>query len=357
MQTPFSRVRIQGLAAYNLAWSPFFPNRLAIASSANYGLVGNGRVSIASHAPAQPGSKAPPPMQVDKFFETQDGLYDVAWSEVHENQLVTASGDGSIKLWDITLNDHPIRHWAEHAREVFSVDWNNIRKDVFASSSWDASVRIWHPERANAMLAITSHTACVYGCAWSPHNGDLIATACGDGHLRLYDVRTSSLGTGAAGAPTQTPVAVVPVGGEVLSLDWNKYRPMTLATGSTDRGVKVWDLRGAGKPTGMAGGLHGGENTAVLLGHEYAVRKVAFSPHDARALASASYDMTARIWDIDAGTAMAAGPRIGAQGAGSSLRSIHDAHSEFVVSVAWSLFTPGMIASCAWDSEAHLWYG
>lgn len=36
-------------------------------------------------------------------YDTQDGLYDVAWSEVHENQLVTASGDGSIKLWDVTL--------------------------------------------------------------------------------------------------------------------------------------------------------------------------------------------------------------------------------------------------------------
>lgn len=37
-------------------------------------------------------------------FDTQDGLYDVAWSEVHENQLATASGDGSVKLWDIALN-------------------------------------------------------------------------------------------------------------------------------------------------------------------------------------------------------------------------------------------------------------
>jgi WD40 repeat protein len=36
-------------------------------------------------------------------FDTQDGLFDVCWSEVNENQLVTASGDGSIKLWDTTL--------------------------------------------------------------------------------------------------------------------------------------------------------------------------------------------------------------------------------------------------------------
>lgn len=37
-------------------------------------------------------------------FDTQDGLYDLAWSEVHENQLATASGDGSVKLWDVVLN-------------------------------------------------------------------------------------------------------------------------------------------------------------------------------------------------------------------------------------------------------------
>ena len=37
-------------------------------------------------------------------YDTQDALYDVAWSEIHENQLVTASGDGSIKLWDTMIN-------------------------------------------------------------------------------------------------------------------------------------------------------------------------------------------------------------------------------------------------------------
>jgi len=37
-------------------------------------------------------------------YETQDGLYDVAWSESHENQLATGSGDGSIRLWDVMLN-------------------------------------------------------------------------------------------------------------------------------------------------------------------------------------------------------------------------------------------------------------
>lgn len=37
-------------------------------------------------------------------FETQDALFDLAWSEIHENQVVTAGGDGSVRLWDITLS-------------------------------------------------------------------------------------------------------------------------------------------------------------------------------------------------------------------------------------------------------------
>ena len=79
--------------------------------------------------------------------------------------LVTGSGDGSIKLWDIVLNvrsfhftderlpthvgsvaqEFPIQSWNEHKREVFCVDWNNIQKELFVSSSWDHLVKIVRP--------------------------------------------------------------------------------------------------------------------------------------------------------------------------------------------------------------------
>lgn len=41
-----------------------------------------------------------------------------------------------------SIQDHPIRNYAEHSREVFSLNWNNIRKELFASGSWDGSVKI-----------------------------------------------------------------------------------------------------------------------------------------------------------------------------------------------------------------------
>lgn len=37
-----------GFSQYNVAWSPFHTNRIAVASSANYGIVGNGRLHITS---------------------------------------------------------------------------------------------------------------------------------------------------------------------------------------------------------------------------------------------------------------------------------------------------------------------
>lgn len=75
-------------------------------------------------------------------FDTQDALYDLAWSETHENQVVVAAGDGSIKLFDIALNDFPVQSWQEHNREVFSVHWNLVVKDTFCSSSWDGTIKI-----------------------------------------------------------------------------------------------------------------------------------------------------------------------------------------------------------------------
>lgn len=35
-----------GFAHYAIAWSPFHPTRLALASAANFGLVGNGRLHL-----------------------------------------------------------------------------------------------------------------------------------------------------------------------------------------------------------------------------------------------------------------------------------------------------------------------
>ena len=42
-----------------------------------------------------------------------DGQYDVAWSEMNDNQLVSTCGDGSVKLWDLQSPGFPLMSWEE----------------------------------------------------------------------------------------------------------------------------------------------------------------------------------------------------------------------------------------------------
>lgn len=336
------QIQTPGFAHYAVAWSPFHTNRIALASSANFGLVGNGRLHLVS---ASPGPSGLPSLAVEKYYETQDGLYDVAWSEIHENQLVTASGDGSIRLWDVMINDLPIRAWQEHTREVFSVDWSNIKKDTFASSSWDGTVKLWNPERPRSVSTLQAHHSCVYQALFSPHQLDLLATCSTDGTMKIFDLRSPSYlttgpNTNTFTNPITAPVLTVPASGtEILTLDWNKYRPMTLATAGVDKMTKVWDCRMIKlNDQPQVGGIC----ETQLPGHEYAVRKVQWSPHRPDVLATASYDMTCRVWT----TAPLQGR--------SQLLQINDQHSEFVVGCAWSLYDEGVLASCGWDSRLNV---
>lgn len=61
---------------------------------------------------------------------------------MHENQLLAACGDGSVKLFDTSADNFPIQNFHEHKREVYAVSWNQITKDTFLSSSWDGTIKI-----------------------------------------------------------------------------------------------------------------------------------------------------------------------------------------------------------------------
>lgn len=98
---------------------------------------------------------------------------------------------------------------------------------------------------------------------------------------------------------------------------------------------------------------------ATLPGHDYAVRKVTWSPHLSDVLLSASYDMTCRVWTD--GTAMGHGKEDGlvgdqlAFGAGRELGRMAR-HTEFVIGVDWCLFgSEGWCASCGWDERLLVW--
>jgi hypothetical protein len=99
-----------------------------------------------------------------------------------------------------------------------------------------------------------------------------------------------------------------------------------LATASYDNTVRLWDVDSA-KPRGEP-----------LAGHKGGVNGIAFSP-DGKLLASASYDKTVRLWDVDSGKPHS-----------EPLKG----HTDYVLDVA---FSPNgkLLASTGYDKTVRLW--
>ena len=369
MAAPMLEFRTSGYNPYAVKYSPYIDSRIAVAASANFGIVGNGRVYCLTLAPD--GA-----IIVDASFDTNDALYDLAWSEINERQLVVACGDGSIKLFDAAVGEFPVMNFHEHKREAYSVAWSPITKDAFASSSWDGTVKIvspfflfsfsfllvllylfsclqtpnktcpllpqWSPARSHSLKTLPVGN-CVYSTSFCPTNPAIISAVSSDSHIRIFDLRTPAsakyhlttvIPVHGHASPSTATASAPP--SEVLTHDWNKYRDGVVATGGVDGVLRTFDVRNPN-----AGPL------AVMQGHRYAVRRLAWSPHSADVLLSGSYDMTVRLWNDASGA--------GGTGAGVEL-GVMNRHTEFVTGVDWCLFgTGGWVATAGWDERVLLW--
>ena len=170
-----------------------------------------------------------------------------------------------------------------------------------------------------------------------------------DGQLRVYDLRTPSSASNhlTHSIPIQASSSSSP--SEALTHDWNRYRPSIIATAGVDRLIRTFDIR-AGPQQGPV---------TVLAGHEYAVRKIGWSPHAADLLLSASYDMTCRVW-VDGsssnGEAMASDEAEGGKDSIGREVGRMGNHTEFVTGLDWCLFgAEGWCATCAWDERVLVW--
>lgn len=172
------------------------------------------------------------------------------------------------------------------------------------------------------------HAHQITAVAWSPHDQHLLATACGDGFVRLLEVREWPKVVATLG-PVFSDVRKIPfhlafdpsdsatiavgyssgkvarwstkaphgaVGAPIQAHDWwlcrVRYSPCgtVLATGGQANAVKLWDA------TGVA--LEPLVDDPTLQGHTDVVTGLEFSPSDPSSLLSCCRDGTVRWWSV-----------------------------------------------------------
>lgn len=249
-----------------------------------------------------------------------DGVYTMAKDPQSLQRFASGSGDGVIKIWELTSREE-LWHVQAHEGIVKGMCWTKDQKLLSCAS--DKSIKLFDPyntpsgaapvatylgqtaftgishHQTSSTFAASSSVIFVYDLSRSsaaplqtlhwPTSTDtittlafnqvetsILASAATDRSIVLYDLRTSS------------PLSKATLGLASNAISWNPMEAFNFAVANEDHNVYIFDMRKLNRALN------------VLKDHVSAVMDVEFSPTGIE-LVTASYDRTVRLWDRDGG--------------------------------------------------------
>jgi WD40 repeat protein len=235
---------------------------------------------------------------------THDGPVTATTFSSDGRYLLTASADGTARMWDASTAKELTR--MTHDAAVFSARLSPDGQRIVTASA-DETARVWNATTGQE-LARLEHDDWVSLATFSP-DGSRILTASGDTTARIFDVKTGKELARLFHDNSLSSASFSPDGQRVL-------------TSSIDKTALIWD-----SATGEEG---------AKLRHDGPVLWGAFSP-DGRQVITASVDKTARVWEVATGQEV--------------VRVRHDA------AVFFAAFSPdgSRIVTASADRTARVW--
>ncbi|KAI9746018.1 MAG: rRNA-processing protein sof1 [Claussenomyces sp. TS43310] len=244
-----------------------------------------------------------------------DGVYTMAKDPNSLERFASGSGDGVVKVWDLT-NREEIWNGTAHENIVKSMCWTKDQKLLTCAS--DRTIKLFDPyntpsgiaptetwfgsnaftslshHRAKNAFAVSSGVISIYdlerptappevlkwptstdtitAVAFNQVETSILASCATDRSIVLYDLRTSM------------PLAKTILNFASNAISWNPMEAYNLALANEDHNIYIFDMRKMDRALN------------VLKDHVAAVMDVEFSP-TGEELVSASYDRTVRLWD------------------------------------------------------------
>ncbi|KAK0753079.1 hypothetical protein B0T18DRAFT_314821 [Schizothecium vesticola] len=166
--------------------------------SVNWESGGGGAFAV---IPLEEKGKAPD--QIPLFRGHTAAVLDTDWHPFNDRIIASASDDGKVFVWEVPQNFtlhtepgdevqdvSPSIKLAGHSRKVGQVLFNPAAENILASASGDLSIKLWDIGTGQSVLSL-KHPDIVQSLSWSA-NGALMVTTSRDKKLRVWDVRQQS---------------------------------------------------------------------------------------------------------------------------------------------------------------------
>jgi transducin (beta)-like 1 len=203
-------------------------------------------------------------------------------------RLLTASVDKSVMVWNPQSGEVEGRFMV-HEEPLLDADWRNDTS--FASCSTDRNIVVCAMDQSQPVATFRGHQKEVNAIKWDP-SGSLLASCSDDCTAKIWSVQLSkpladfTEHTGQVYCCVWRPVSLSSTGGN--GTPSGSTAAKFLATASFDASVRMWDVES-------------GKCAMALLAHADPVYTLSFSP-DGNLLASGSFDRSVLIWDMRSGT-------------------------------------------------------
>lgn len=212
-----------------------------------------------------------------------DAVLSLAANRKHRNLLASASADKTVKLWDLHTAKCA-KSYSYHTDKVCSLAWHSVETTVLLSGSYDRTVvaaDMRAPEAKPRRWGVESD---VENVRWNPHDPNFFFVSTENGIIHYYDVRN------APSDPTKSKAVWTLQAHDqsVSSFDLNSVVPGFMATGSTDKTVKLWNIEPTGPSLVVSRDLDVGKVFSTAFGPD---SEVAFR------LAVAGSKGTMHVWD------------------------------------------------------------